>query len=595
MGGIRIGDLDLDSVDDVALRILHLNDNLVARLRILRRSHRDLAAVINLSGTRAFNDLNRRTRREITRILGLVDLNRRIRSRSRVLPIRTLNPRLQRRRRNRALVLRVRTLLLFLLIGDAVIVVVIILGIRLAITISIQLELRLRVVLRAIRVGHLHRNLELLNGVLVQLLRISSHRDHTSVFIHLDGVAIRRREVLRKSELRSLRSINFLALAVLVLKRRLRRHRRTRNNLLILITRLNGASRIRLDLDLDSVDDVALRILHLNDNLVARLRILRRSHRDLAAVINLSGTRAFNDLNRRTRREITRILGLVDLNRRIRSRSRVLPIRTLNPRLQRRRRNRALVLRVRTLLLFLLIGDAVIVVVIILGIRLAITISIQLELRLRVVLRAIRVGHLHRNLELLNGVLVQLLRISSHRDHTSVFIHLDGVAIRRREVLRKSELRSLRSINFLALAVLVLKRRLRRHRRTRNNLLILITRRNQPRSHRDTRVNGLAGAVRIRHHNWNLVVSYCGFYRRVHLNGAVFINCDPVWEYWVVLIIRQRTIRTYNLITWGEFGALRKRLHITVSIRLGVLRRINHQWLRRILRNLAVSIFRGVP
>ena len=136
------------------------------------------------------------------------------------------------------MVVRVRNLRVTVVtVWDAVVIVVLVLGVRLTVVIGVQLELRRSIVLAAVRVGHRDRNIELLNGVLVQLGLIRERNgDLTGVLINLDFVALRSGEVLTNGELRTLRSLRVLT--VLISEGRSRLGFLTRNNQLVLVSRL---------------------------------------------------------------------------------------------------------------------------------------------------------------------------------------------------------------------------------------------------------------------------------------------------------------------------------------------------------------------
>ena len=123
----------------------------------------------------------------------------------------------------------------------------------------------------------------------------------------------------------------------------------------------------------------------------------------------------------------------------------------------------------------ILIRDAITVIIRIRHIRVTVTIGVQLEVRLHVIRGLIRVRHRNRNIELLNGVLVQLGLIRErHRDLTGVLINLDLIALRSLEVTRNRKLRTLRSLGLLTVLASEGRRRLRLL--TRNNKLALIGR-----------------------------------------------------------------------------------------------------------------------
>ena len=135
-----------------------------------------------------------------------------------------------------------------------------------------------------------------------------------------------------------------------------------------------------------------------------------------------------------------------------------------------------MIVRVRNLrVAVIFVRDAVVIVIAVLGVRLTVTIGIQLEVRLHLIGGLIRVRHRHRNIELLNGVLVQLRPVRErHRDLTGVLINLDLIALRSLEVFRNRELRTLRSLDVLT--ILVSEGRGRLGLLTRNNQLVLVGR-----------------------------------------------------------------------------------------------------------------------
>ena len=189
------------------------------------------------------------------------------------------------------MIVRVRNLRVAVaFVRDAVVIVILVLVVRRAVTIGVQLEVRLSVVLAAIRVGHRDRNIELLNGVLVQLRPVRErHRDLTGGLVNLDLIALRSLEVFRNRELRTRRSLRVLT--VLASERRGRLGLLARNNKLVLILRLVKAGILLGHRDGD-VNGVlrAIRVSHHNRNsdLVTRLRTLRNRNRDLTSIrINL--------------------------------------------------------------------------------------------------------------------------------------------------------------------------------------------------------------------------------------------------------------------------------------------------------------------
>ena len=136
------------------------------------------------------------------------------------------------------MIVRVRNLrVAVIFVRDAVVIVIAVFSVRLTVVIGIQLEVRIRLIGAAIRVGHRHRNIELLNGVLVQLRAVRErHRDLTGVLINLDLIALRSSEAVSDLELRTLRSLS--RATVLASERRGRLGLLARNNQLALIRRL---------------------------------------------------------------------------------------------------------------------------------------------------------------------------------------------------------------------------------------------------------------------------------------------------------------------------------------------------------------------
>ena len=136
------------------------------------------------------------------------------------------------------MIVRVRNLrVAVIFVRDAVVIVIAVFSVRLTVVIGIQLEVRIRLIGAAIRVGHRHRNIELLNGVLVQLRAVRErHRDLTGVLINLDLIALRSSEAVSDLELRTLRSLS--RATVLASERRGRLGLLARNNQLVLIRRL---------------------------------------------------------------------------------------------------------------------------------------------------------------------------------------------------------------------------------------------------------------------------------------------------------------------------------------------------------------------
>ena len=219
------------------------------------------------------------------------------------------------------MIVRVRNLRVAVVtVRDAVVIVILVLGVRLTVTIGIQLELRLNVVLAAFRVRHRHRNIELLNGVLVQLRLVRErHRDHTGVLVNLDLIALRRLEVFRNRELRTLRSLRVLT--VLASERRGRLGLLARNNQLVLILRLKAVRVLVSHKDGPCGDIVSAR----DNNNVVNIALLgvgwdiERARRDLilsvlglvelAGLDDLAGLIAPLNLRRQTRQFAVELRG----------------------------------------------------------------------------------------------------------------------------------------------------------------------------------------------------------------------------------------------------------------------------------------------
>ena len=169
------------------------------------------------------------------------------------------------------MIVRVRNLrVAVILIRDAVAVIIRIRDVRVTVTIGVQLEVSVRLIGAAIRVSHRNRNIELLNGVLVQLRLIRERNgDLTSGLVDLNDVTLRSLEVFRNLELRTFRSLRVLTVLVSEGRRRLRFL--TRNNQLALIRRLELVALLGLVNDLDRcVDDLgsAIFVGDLNRNVV---------------------------------------------------------------------------------------------------------------------------------------------------------------------------------------------------------------------------------------------------------------------------------------------------------------------------------------
>ena len=213
--------------------------------------------------------------------------------------------------------LRVGAVLLLLVIRDAVAVVVLILGVRRAVTIGVQLEVCGCVVLRTVRVGHLDRDIEVLDSLSVQLLR-SRHSDFTGGLVDIDRVALRSSEVIRDGELRTLRRVDGLlgdvAVLVLLLDGRRRRLRLTRNNSLVLILRLDRVSIRRCNnkrRDSWCRGAICVGHLHRHIGLVTRRRIRREGHRNLTGLLVDPNLVALWDLEIGRNLELRRLLLLV--------------------------------------------------------------------------------------------------------------------------------------------------------------------------------------------------------------------------------------------------------------------------------------------
>ena len=347
-----------------------------------------------------------------------------------------------------------------LIIVDAITVIIRIRDIRITITIGIQLEFRLDLIGRAVLVGDRHRNIELLNGVLVQLgLVWEGNGDLTASLVNLDLVALRIREALALCELRV-----FWLGCVLARLGEVRGRLRllARDDELALVGRLVDVCVLVGHRDSDV--NVVLRPIrvghnHRNGDLVTRLGILRNSHGDLTGVLidghAIRGVLTRGELRVLRRRGRVAVLVLegrlvhLDVLTRLASLTLVLGL----VRIGLRR-----LLRIGVVINLVLIFDAVAIVVVILGVRRSVTISVQLELRGRVVGGTIRVGHNNRNVEFLNGVLVQLgLVREGDGDLAGVLVDSDHVALRSLEVLWNCELGALRSVDLLLglIAILV--------------------------------------------------------------------------------------------------------------------------------------------
>ena len=232
--------------------------------------------------------------------------------------------RLERRLRDRALVLRVGALVLLFLVGDAVAVIVLVRGVRIAVTVSIQLELRSCVVLRAVRVLNLHRNFDFLGRITVERVLVDVDGDLTGLRINFCGVALRSLEVLRNGELGTLRCINRLvgdiAVFILLLEGRLRLLRGTRNNLLVLVLRLDSGVSIHNDFKRSGTNRPGAILQDCNNRnlkLRARLCILREGQSHFTSgLVQFNGVtfrlleriRKFEFRNRR--RKVTALLRL---------------------------------------------------------------------------------------------------------------------------------------------------------------------------------------------------------------------------------------------------------------------------------------------
>ena len=218
-----------------------------------------------------------------------------------------------------------------------------------------------------------------------------------------------------------------------------------------------------------------IRVSHNNRNsdLVTRLRILRNLHGDLTSVL-INGHTIRNVLTRGELRALRSLGVLAVLVLELRSRNLNILTRLTRTILITRLERSVLVRGLRVLVF--LVRDAVVIVIRIRDIRIAITIGVQLELSWSLIRGTVRVGHRDRNLELLNGVLVQLRLIRERNsDLTGVLVNLGFVALRSLEALRNRELRTLRSLRVLT--VLILERRRRLGFLTRNNQLLLVRRR----------------------------------------------------------------------------------------------------------------------
>ena len=380
------------------------------------------------------------------------------------------------------MIIRVRNLrVAIFLVRNAVVIVVLVLSVRRTVVIGIQLELRIRLIGAAIRVGHRNRNIELLNSVLIQLRPIRErNRNLTSGLINADLIALRSSEVLTNSKLRTLRSSYILT--ILISKGRGRLRLLTRNNQLTLIRRLKllvVLSTRLLNRDSDShLISSAIGVGHNNRNLdlVTRLSILRNGNGDLTGLlVDVHTIRSV--LTRAESRTLRSLSGVTILVLELRSRNRYVLTRLTRTILIARLEDRVLVrgLRIGVVFLFLLVRDAVIIVILVLDVRRAVTIGIQLELSIRLIHGRIRVGHNNRNIELLNGVLVQLRPIRERNsDLTSVLINADLIALRSSKALTNSERRTLRS--GYVLTILISKGRRRLGLLTRINQLTLILR-----------------------------------------------------------------------------------------------------------------------
>ena len=329
------------------------------------------------------------------------------------------------------------------------------------------------VVLRAIRVSHHNRNSDR-----VTRLRIprDGNRDLTSVLV--DGHTTR--SILARTEGRALRSRGVLT--VLVLETRSRNlHVVTRLTRTVLVTRLElfvllGRRSVRLfnrDGDVNGVLR-AIRVSHNNRNsdLVTRLSTLRDANGDLTSVlVNLHTIR--HVLTRGELRALRSLSVLTVLVGELRSIDLDIATRLTRTILVARLE---VIVRVRNLrVAVIFVRDAVVIVIAVLGVRLTVVIGIQLEVRLHLIGGLIRVRHRHRNIELLNGVLVQLRLIRElNGDLTGVLINRYFVALRNLEAISDLELRTLRSLS--RATVLASERRGRLGLLARNNQLVLIRR-----------------------------------------------------------------------------------------------------------------------
>ena len=153
-------------------------------------------------------------------------------------------------------------------VRDVVTVIIRIRHIRVTVVIGVQLEVRVRLVFATVRVGHRDRNIELLNGVLVQLRLVRERNgDLTGVLVDRDDVALRSSEAISDLELRPLRSLRVLT--VLIGEGRRRLGLLTRNNQLALVRRLvvlavdgfelnEEVRRVARDLNLSAVAELAI-------------------------------------------------------------------------------------------------------------------------------------------------------------------------------------------------------------------------------------------------------------------------------------------------------------------------------------------------
>ena len=185
--------------------------------------------------------------------------------------------------------LRVGVLLDLLGIRRAVTVIIRVLDIRRAVTIGVQLEVCLRLITGTIRVLNVDRNIEVFDSVLVELVLIDGHGDHTGVLVDVDGVAIRSLEVIRNGELGVIRNLNLLIsrFTVLILLEERRRGRvlLVRINKSVLVLRLNLVS-IALSSQNERSSSRSNRLvlvgdLHRHVKAGLRRRFLREDNRDL--------------------------------------------------------------------------------------------------------------------------------------------------------------------------------------------------------------------------------------------------------------------------------------------------------------------------